>query len=168
MVHCLLTLETQVSEWDRRACATHYTGKTVYSPTHLAGAMAFASRQAAVRRTLAKRFRRLWWQLTDKITRPAEAASSESSGIDEQDGQDLGLDGPNSDDKGAGTDGESNNRMKGDAVLVERAPVQGDDSDVDQEGSGSESSASDMAVRAAEMDELLALQTVSMSQFDDV
>jgi hypothetical protein len=51
---CLRTLAWQARVWDGRAAAAHYTGKLVYSSVHMEGAMAFAARQAAMRRKLAR------------------------------------------------------------------------------------------------------------------
>ncbi|KAF7334322.1 CxC2 domain-containing protein [Mycena sanguinolenta] len=85
MVRCLRTLEWQAKIWDGRAAAEHYNGKVAYAPAHLEGARAYAARQAAVRRTLAARFRRLWWKLTNCIGGESVATSSESSGAEEED-----------------------------------------------------------------------------------
>ncbi|KAF7337265.1 hypothetical protein MSAN_02279000 [Mycena sanguinolenta] len=80
MVRCLRTLEWQAKIWDGRAATEHYNSKVAYAPAHLEGARAYAARQAAVRRTLAARFRWLWWKLTDRIGGESVATSSESSG----------------------------------------------------------------------------------------
>ncbi|KAF7377997.1 CxC2 domain-containing protein [Mycena sanguinolenta] len=170
MVRCLLTLEWQARTWDTRATAAYYTGKTKYGPTHLQGAMAFAARQAALRRTLATRFRRLWWHLSDRIAGPGAPESSASSGVDEQDIE-LGND---------GSDGDEDNTN----VLHEPGALEGrEGAEVDQVGAtdeenhsthdsedeeGSATSAEDAALSRVEMDELLALQTATATQYDEI
>ncbi|KAF8141070.1 hypothetical protein K438DRAFT_1636267 [Mycena galopus ATCC 62051] len=68
MVRCLLSLEWQASFWDAHAMPSHYEGgKNTYDAAHCEGAMAFAARQASLRRKLATRFRRLWCTLTDRV-----------------------------------------------------------------------------------------------------
>ncbi|KAF7367663.1 hypothetical protein MSAN_00830000 [Mycena sanguinolenta] len=130
------------------------------------GALALASRQAAIQRLLAVRFRRMWWQLTDRVAGPEGAVSSESSGVDEHDvGGESNSDSTDSDGSVAGNE----------EGVGEREEVPGDQQDDNNENEengseegSSDSSADDMATRAAEMDELLALQTASISQFDDI
>jgi hypothetical protein len=79
MNRCLRTLAWQAGVWDGRAAAAHYTGKLVYSSVHMEGVMAFAARQAAMRRKLARRFSKLWYPLGVLSKRPEAFESSDSS-----------------------------------------------------------------------------------------
>ncbi|KAF7374458.1 hypothetical protein MSAN_00329900 [Mycena sanguinolenta] len=144
MARCLRTLDWQAKAWEQRASAEHYRGKLVYTGAHLEGAKAFAARQAAVRRTLVLRFRRLWWSLTDSIKRGEEPASSESSGAEEED--DSGKLGAENDAS------ESEEDQDAEGELEPTSAVGG-------EG---------MATRRAEMDELLAIQSTSLGQYDEI
>ncbi|KAF7340633.1 hypothetical protein MSAN_02135200 [Mycena sanguinolenta] len=143
MSRCLRTLEWQAGTWDKKADTAYYCGKLVYTGTHLDGAKAFAARQAAVRRVLAARFRRLWWGLTNRIEPQPEPASSASSGAEEED--DAGALG---DEDGANGSSEEQN----DEGEPERAPP---------------ASREEMAMRRAEMDELLAIQSTALDDYDD-
>ncbi|KAJ7870752.1 hypothetical protein B0H14DRAFT_3439844 [Mycena olivaceomarginata] len=82
MARCLLTLEWQAARWDERAVSTHYNGRIQYSAAHLQGAIALAARQAAVRRRLARCFRRCWWRLSDRVAPPQMGDSGQSSAED--------------------------------------------------------------------------------------
>ncbi|KAJ7903738.1 hypothetical protein B0H14DRAFT_2554983 [Mycena olivaceomarginata] len=149
------TLEWQAGTWDRRAAAAHYSDKIVYEPVHLQGAMVFAAKQAAVRRKLAARFRQLWQHLTDRISGPDKAASSQSSGIDED---------------GIAGGGEETDDEYGHQSASEEEPVAGgsgdvpvardkeeDEEDEEEDGEGRADRDADTDVRRAEMDELLAM-----------
>ncbi|KAF7343820.1 CxC2 domain-containing protein [Mycena sanguinolenta] len=150
MARCLRTLEWQAAVWDKRATEEHYRGKLEYSAVYMEGARAYAARQAAVRRTLAARFRRLWWSLTDRIENQQESESSESSGAEEEDeAGELGdEDGSRGSDRG-GDDAEADGVLEGPSLEAVAA---------------NES----MTMKRAEMDELLAIQSTSLSQYDDV
>jgi hypothetical protein len=154
MVRCLRTLEWQASIWDARAASEHYTGSRVFSSLHLQGAMAFAARQAAVRRKLATRFRRMWWSLTDKIEGPYTAASSESSGIDDNAYSFAGGNGSGSEDDSG--------------VAEEEEEPEEEELALDGEGVDATMSQEEIASRQAAMDELIAIQSASVSQYDDV
>ncbi|KAJ7796028.1 hypothetical protein B0H14DRAFT_2391100 [Mycena olivaceomarginata] len=154
MVRCLRTLEWQASIWDARAASEHYTGSRVFSSLHLQGAMAFAARQAAVRRKLATRFRRMWWSLTDKIEGPYTAASSESSGIDDNAHSFAGGNGSGSEDDSGGAE--------------EEEEPEEEELALDGEGVDATMSQEEIASRQAAMDELIAIQSASVSQYDDV
>ncbi|KAJ7763899.1 hypothetical protein B0H14DRAFT_2633688 [Mycena olivaceomarginata] len=145
---------TRAGVWDRRATAAHYGGKIVSQPVHLQGAMALAAKQAAVRRKLAVRFRRLWRPLTDRISGSDEAASSQSSGVDEdgiasgeEDTEDEYGHEPASEEEPAagGAGGVADGDREGD----------GDVGEEDEEGSADR--AADTDTRRAKMDELLAM-----------
>ncbi|KAJ6448526.1 hypothetical protein C8R45DRAFT_947906 [Mycena sanguinolenta] len=128
MVRCLLTLEWQAALWDQRAVAAHYCGKIPYGESHLQGAIAFTARQAATRRKLGAGFHRLWWPLTGRIEGPHAPASSESSGLDEQDdfgGGGLGDDEGSEDDR----TGSESGRAVGAAERDEDEQVNADDDD---------------------------------------
>jgi hypothetical protein len=152
MVRCLLTLEWQAGVWDRRAAAAHYTGKVVYMPVHLQGAMALAAKQAAVRRKLAARFRRLWRPLTDRISGSDEGASSESSGMDE-DGI-AGGEGDPEDEYRNNSASEDESTGGGSGGMEEDGAGEGDG---EEDGEGSVDREVDTDARRAEMDELLAM-----------
>jgi hypothetical protein len=154
MVRCLRTLEWQASIWDARAASEHYTRSRVFSSLHLQGAMAFAARQAAVRRKLATRFRRMWWSLTDKIEGPYTAASSESSGIDDNAYSFAGGNGSGSEDDSG--------------VAEEEEEPEEEELALDGEGVDATMSQEEIASRQAAMDELIAIQSASVSQYDDV
>ncbi|KAF7377131.1 CxC2 domain-containing protein [Mycena sanguinolenta] len=143
MSRCLRTLEWQAGTWDKKADTAYYCGKLVYTGTHLDGAKAFAARQAAVRRVLAARFRRLWWGLTNRIEPQPEPASSASSEAEEED--DAGALGDEDDANGSSEE-------QNDEGEPERAPP------VSRE---------EMAMRRAEMDELLAIQSTALDDYDD-
>jgi TATA-binding protein-associated factor Taf7 len=135
---------------------------------HLQGATAFAARQAAVWRQLAVCFRHSWWNLSDKVGGAKLPASSDSSGVDERDGT------SGSEDSGDGGGWED------DEVLAQEAAVSGrneprtaEDEGGPEEEEGEEESEGeageeeeDIARRTAKMDELLAIQSTSLSQYD--
>ncbi|KAJ7817032.1 hypothetical protein B0H14DRAFT_2374230 [Mycena olivaceomarginata] len=158
MVRCLRTLEWQAGVWDARAAPGHYQGKIVYLGTHLEGAMAFAARQAALWRTLATRFRQLWWCLTDQILGPEAGASSESSGVDEADAWEGATNEQGNDDHSDGADEEDTAPHQDNPAPDEAAP----------EEMPGEMSTEEETFRRAEMDTLLALQSTSMGQYDDI
>ncbi|KAF7343572.1 CxC2 domain-containing protein [Mycena sanguinolenta] len=151
MARCLLTLEWQAKAWDQRAKASYYCGKIVYCESHLEGAMAFAARQAAVRRKLESGFCRLWWPLTDRIAGPHAPASSESSGVDERD--DFGGGDGFGNEEGSEDGGEESLSEGGHDAAVEEAVIDGSE---------------DEEVRTAEIDELLAVQSLSLAQYDEL
>ncbi|KAF7349558.1 CxC2 domain-containing protein [Mycena sanguinolenta] len=168
----LLQEEMQAKLWDARADAAYYCGKITYRGSHLQGAMAFAARQAATRRKLETGFRRLWRPLTDRIEGPQAPASSESSGIDEQDDYDGGIgrdDEDESEDDGAGPMPE----VEEDAavqVAADRSDGQQDSRKPEEEDVDDEHDLYDTAVRdedviarTAEINELLAVQAISLA-----
>ncbi|KAF8195150.1 hypothetical protein K438DRAFT_1968480 [Mycena galopus ATCC 62051] len=146
MVQCLLTLEWQAGVWDKRAAMEHYRGEIVYGTTHLEGARAFAVRQAWLWRKLGTCFRRSWWTLLSRIAGAEAPASSASSGMDEQDAFD-------------GSDSERASDAGGEAGQVEGEEQCSLKDDLSHE---------EITVRTAEIDELLAIQTISLGQYDDV
>ncbi|KAF7361555.1 CxC2 domain-containing protein [Mycena sanguinolenta] len=174
MVRCLLTLEWQAKLWDQRADTAHYCGKIAYQGVHLQGAMAFAARQATVRRKLAAGFRRLWWPLTDRIKENHAPASSESSGVDEQDGfDDGGLDdGEGSEDDGDGSLSEGERDAGAVATTAERGEDERGNGGVEDDGNNapgnSEAAGEDVVARTEEIDELLAVQSASLEQYDEL
>ncbi|KAJ7784055.1 hypothetical protein B0H14DRAFT_2630667 [Mycena olivaceomarginata] len=112
---CLRTLAWQAGVWDGRAAATHYTGKLVYSSVHMEGAMAFAARQAAMRRKFARRFGKLWYLLGVLSERPEAFESSDSS----EDEADLRFGGNNGGGNGSDSDSDAEEeeaRPEGEAV----------------------------------------------------
>ncbi|KAF7324231.1 CxC2 domain-containing protein [Mycena sanguinolenta] len=151
MVRCLRTLEWQAKVWDGRAAPEHYNGNIAYGPEHLEGARAYAARQAAVRRMLAARFRRLWWKLTNRVASSLEEVSSESSGGEEED-----------DGRGNEEDGSTDEEgvEEGAASLVDKEG--GERAVVNRESRGM--SREEIASKRAEMDELLAIQSASLAQ----
>ncbi|KAF8139162.1 hypothetical protein K438DRAFT_1996294 [Mycena galopus ATCC 62051] len=154
MARCLLLLEWQAAIWDKRATPDHYTSKIVYRAAHLAGATAFAARQASLRRKLANRFRRSWWTLSSRISGADVPPSSASSGMDEEDGfNSNGIDSEHGSDAGEPhLAGEEEGPGEGD----ERGSIEGN------------LSSEEITARTVEMDELLAIQMTSMGQYDDV
>ncbi|KAJ7694277.1 hypothetical protein B0H14DRAFT_3044225 [Mycena olivaceomarginata] len=155
MARCLRSLEWQATVWDGRAMEPHYSGTRTYSPMHRDGAMAFAARQAALRRTLAARFRRMWWSLTDRIEGPQAAASSESSGMDDH-------------ERGGGGNGSSGEEEDTAGSDDGGAASYADPCTADAEGVVAEMSPEDEALRRAQIDELLAIQSTSANQYDDI
>ncbi|KAJ7303090.1 hypothetical protein DFH08DRAFT_977305 [Mycena albidolilacea] len=161
MVRCLRTLEWQAGTWDRRAAAAHYSGKIAYEPVHLQGAMAFAAKQAAVRQKLAARFRQLWQHLTDRISGPDEAASSQSSGIDEdgiagggeETDDDYGHQSASEEEPVAGGSGDV-------PVARDKEEDEEDEEDEEEDGEGRADRDADADVRRAEMDKLLAMHAL--------
>ncbi|KAJ7790897.1 hypothetical protein B0H14DRAFT_2625555 [Mycena olivaceomarginata] len=157
MVRCLLTLEWQAARWDERAVSTHYRGRISYSGPHLQGAMALAARQAAVRRKLACRFRRCWWWLSDRVAQPGAGDSGQSSAEDGD--EDWEEEGPVA---GTVDPGESSARA------TERAE-EGEEEEEEEECAEDEGEgAADTERRQAEMDELLAIQSTSLGQYNEV
>jgi hypothetical protein len=152
MNRCLRTLEWQAGVWDQRATREHYCGRIVYAEAHLQGAMALAARQAAMRRKLASRFRQLWWSAEGSQA----AGSSELSGGEEPD---VAFGG-----HGFGNDSGSDDGDEGDSD-VEPAGSGAGGAGAEMEG---EMSGDELAARRAEMNTLLAIQTTSLSQYDDV
>ncbi|KAJ7788324.1 hypothetical protein B0H14DRAFT_3504322 [Mycena olivaceomarginata] len=142
MVRCLRTLEWQAGMWDARAAPGYYQGKIVYLGTHLKGAMVFVARQAALQRMLATRFRRLWWCLTDQISGPEAGAANEQGNNDDSDGADKEDTAPHQDNPAP------------DEAAPEEMP--------------GEMSTEEEMFRRAEMDALLALQSTSMGQYDNI
>jgi hypothetical protein len=159
MARCLRSLEWQATVWDGRAAEPHYSGKRTYSPMHRDGAMVFAARQAALRRALAARFRRMWWSLTDKIEGPQAAASSESSGIDDHDRSD-----------GSSSSSSSSSSEEEDTAGDDDGEAASDAGPrtAEAEGVVAEMSREERVLRRAEMDELLAIQSASVGQYDDI
>ncbi|KAJ7729882.1 hypothetical protein B0H14DRAFT_3518187 [Mycena olivaceomarginata] len=152
MNRCLRTLEWQAGVWDQRATREHYCGRIVYAEAHLQGAMALAARQAAMRRKLASRFHQLWWSAEGSQA----AGSSESSGGEEPD---VAFGG-----HGFGNDSGSDDGDEGDSD-VEPAGSGAGGAGAEMEG---EMSGDELAARRAEMNTLLAIQTTSLGQYDDV
>jgi hypothetical protein len=163
MNRCLRTLEWQAGVWDQRATREHYCGRIAYAEVHLQGAMALAARQAAMRRKLASRFRQLWWSAEG----PRAAGSSGSSGGEEPDvafgghgfGNDSGSSGSSSSNDG--DEGDSDPEPAGSGAG--EAEAGGADAEMEGEVSGEE-----LAARRAEMNALLAIQTTSLGQYDDI
>ncbi|KAF7377673.1 hypothetical protein MSAN_00190200 [Mycena sanguinolenta] len=141
-----------------------------YGPAHLQGAIAFAARQAALRRKLATRFRRLWWHLSDRVQGPGVPESSASSGADEQDAW-VGDDCSDGDEDSGAPREPAELTGEEDA---EQEQLKGAENLADLEGSSTGDSESeegiedDAAVRMAEIDELLALQVATSSQYDEI
>ncbi|KAJ7306264.1 hypothetical protein DFH08DRAFT_824713 [Mycena albidolilacea] len=159
MARCLRSLEWQATVWDGRAAEPHYSGKRTYSPMHRDGAMVFAARQAALRRALTARFRRMWWSLTDKIEGPQAAASSELSGIDDHDRSD-----------GSSSSSSSSSSEEEDTAGDDDGEAASDAGPrtAEAEGVVAEMSREERVLRRAEMDELLAIQSASVGQYDDI
>ncbi|KAF7373694.1 hypothetical protein MSAN_00580400 [Mycena sanguinolenta] len=170
MVRCLLMLEWQVKLWGQHADTTHYCGQGV----RLQGAMVFAARQATVCQKLATGFRRLWWPLTDRIKEKHTPASSESSGVDEQDGfDDGGLDdGKGSEDDRDGSLSEGEQDAGAVATTAERGEDEQENGGVEDDGDdvpgNSEAAGEDVVVRTEKIDELLAVQSASLEQYDEL
>jgi hypothetical protein len=162
MKRCLLTLEWQATIWDQRAEPGHYTGTIVYSPIHREGAMALAARQAALRRKLANRFRKLWWSLGG-IERPQAASSSESSGNDAG----YGFNGGNGSDAESEAD-EDEPAARESSRRGEVAAEVNAEEESDAEGAEEDVSREETATRRARMDELLAIQSTSIGQYNDM
>ncbi|KAJ7358147.1 hypothetical protein DFH08DRAFT_953333 [Mycena albidolilacea] len=138
-----------------RRDAAHYSGKIVYEPVHLQGAMAFAAKQAVVQRKLATRFRQLWRQLTDRISGPDEGASSQSSGID-KDG--IAGGGEETDDEYGRQSTSEEEPVAGGSGGV---PVASDgEEDEEEDGEGRADRDADTDTRRAEMDKLLAMHAL--------
>ncbi|KAJ7862390.1 hypothetical protein B0H14DRAFT_3444766 [Mycena olivaceomarginata] len=154
MNRCLRTLEWQAGVWDQRATREHYSGKIVYAEAHMQGAMALAARQAAMRRKLASRFRQLWWSAEASRA----AASSKSSGGEEPEevfgGHGFG------NDNGSGDDDEGDS----DAELPDSGGGEAGGAGAETEELGAE----ELVARRAEINALLALQTTSLGQYDDI
>jgi hypothetical protein len=165
MVRCLLTLEWQAVQWDQRATPSHYTGQIVYSATHAQGAMALAARAAAVRRKLASRFRHLWCKVSDRVVGEDGASSSASGG---------GSGSDDTSDEGAWTDEQEEPDPPAPEQPENEARALEGEEGGEQEGDGSngddteEDEGGDVERRRSEMDELLAIRTTSLTQYDDL
>ncbi|KAJ7888055.1 hypothetical protein B0H14DRAFT_3430251 [Mycena olivaceomarginata] len=146
MVQCLRTLEWQAARWDERALSMHYRGQIKYTAPHLQGAIALAAKQAAVRRELACRFRRCWWRLSDRIARPQAGDSGQSGQSSDKDWEDWPF-------TETADPGESSVRA------AERVEEQEEE---EEEEEGAEER------RRVEMDELLAIQTTYIQQYDEI
>ncbi|KAJ7750769.1 hypothetical protein B0H14DRAFT_3513347 [Mycena olivaceomarginata] len=156
MARCLLTLEWQAARWDERAVSTHYNGRIQYSAAHLQGAMALAARQAAVWRRLARRFRRCWWRLSDRVAPPQMGDSGQSSAEDVDGDEDR--------------DGDEDEDEEG-PVAQAVGPGESSAHAAEHEEGGEEeeeAEGEDTERRRAEMDELLAIQNSSLEQYDDI
>jgi hypothetical protein len=103
-------------------------------------------------------FHRLWWCLTDWISGPEAVVSSESSEVDEADAWEGAANEQGNDDNSDGTDEEDAAPCQDNPAPDEAAP---------EEMSG-EMSTEEETVQRAEMDALLALQSTSMGQYDDI
>ncbi|KAJ7354323.1 hypothetical protein DFH08DRAFT_955717 [Mycena albidolilacea] len=140
MAQCLLTLEWQAAQWD-------------------------LPRQATVRRKLAHCFRQMWWRLSERVAQPQRGNSAQSSGEEEWDDDEEGPDaeavGPgNSEEHGMGgedVDGEG----EGGNVDLRESSVRA----VEEEEEGE---AEDAEGHRARMDKLLAIQTTSLQQYDEL
>ncbi|KAJ7707270.1 hypothetical protein B0H14DRAFT_2646846 [Mycena olivaceomarginata] len=172
MRRCLRTLEWQAAVWDGRAAATHYSGKRAFSPTHMEGAMALAARQAALRRRLANRFRKLWQGVASGIERPEPVDSSASS---EEEGDVIFGGGGNGSDAGSDTEDEGLDERseQGEVAQGEDAAQGGNAEQQEEEQEEEEEEEEDLspeeaALRRARMDELLAIQSASITQYDEV
>ncbi|KAJ7821086.1 hypothetical protein B0H14DRAFT_3471768 [Mycena olivaceomarginata] len=150
MVRCLRSLEWQATVWDGRATEPHYSGTRTYSPVHRDGAMVFAARQAALRRTLATLF--------PPDVGEQDAASSESSGIDGHDS-----DGGGGGNSSSGEEEDTASRNDDDGAGSDAGPRT-----AEEEGMAPEMSLEERASRRAEMDELLAIQSTSVGQYNDI
>ncbi|KAF8143040.1 hypothetical protein K438DRAFT_1994322 [Mycena galopus ATCC 62051] len=161
---------------------SHYSGKIAYGNAHQEGAMAFAARQAWVRQRLATRFRRLWCRLSDRIQGPEAAASSESSGAEEQDvAFDEGDSGSSGDEPDAAESvdpaapGQRSTAQDG-AELEEHEHAGGDEEGKDQEDDeeaedgedGQRMSRQEVDSRRAVMDDLLAAQAASLELYNEI
>ncbi|KAJ7825921.1 hypothetical protein B0H14DRAFT_3725728 [Mycena olivaceomarginata] len=141
MVRCLITLKWQAIQWDQCTMPTHYMGQIVYSATHVQGTMALAARQAAGRRKLASRFCCLWCKVSDRVARADGGVSSSESSYSSEQPENQGHT-PEGDEGGD----------------PEEHGSEGDDSEEDNGG--------DVERRRDEMDELLAIRTTSLIQYD--
>jgi hypothetical protein len=154
MNRCLRTLEWQAGVWDQRATREHYSGKIVYTEAHLQGAMALAAQQAAMQRKLVSCFHQLWWSAEASRA----AASSESSGGEEPEevfrGHGFGNDNGSGDDDEGDSDTELPDSGGGE---VGRAGAETE-----------ELGAEELVARRAEINALLALQTTSLGQYDNI
>ncbi|KAJ7862664.1 hypothetical protein B0H14DRAFT_3444602 [Mycena olivaceomarginata] len=148
MVRCLLTLEWQAVQWDQRATPSHYMGQIVYSATHAQGAMALAARAAAVRQKLASRFRHLWCKVSDRVRQYRRRGAW----TDEQEEPDPPAP-EQPENEARALEGEEGGEQEGDGS-------NGDDTEKDEGG--------DVERRRSEMDELLAIRTTSLTQYDNL
>jgi hypothetical protein len=164
MVRCLLTLEWQAVQWDQHATPDHYTGQIAYSATHAQGAMALAARAAAVRRKLASRFHCLWCKVSDRVAGEDGALSSGSGG--DSDSDDSGDEGAWTDEQeepGLPAPEQPENEVR--APEGEEGEPEGDGS---EGGDTEEDDGGDVERRRNEMDELLAIRTTSLTQYDEL
>ncbi|KAJ7837765.1 hypothetical protein B0H14DRAFT_3459903 [Mycena olivaceomarginata] len=157
MVQCLLTLEWQAAHWDERAVSMHYRGRISYSGPHLQGAMALAARQATVQWKLACRFHCCWWWLSDRVVQPEAGDSGQSSAKDGD--EDWEEEGPV-----AGTVDPG----KSSACAAEHAEEGEEEEEEEERAEDEGEGAADAKRRQAEMDELLAIQSTSLGQYDEV
>ncbi|KAJ7729886.1 hypothetical protein B0H14DRAFT_3518191 [Mycena olivaceomarginata] len=151
-------------QWDQRATPDHYTGQIAYSATHAQGAMALAARAAAVRRKLASRFRRLWCKVSDRVAGEDGASSSGSGG--DSDSDDSG-------DEGAWTDEQEEPGLPAPEQPENEARTpEGEEGEPEGDGSEGgdteEDDGGDVERRRNEMDELLAIRTTSLTQYDEL
>ncbi|KAF8208554.1 hypothetical protein K438DRAFT_1961156 [Mycena galopus ATCC 62051] len=156
MVRCLLTLEWQATRWSERAAESHYRSSIVYGAQHREGAMVFAVRQATLRRRLANRFRHLWAPLSDRIQEREGTASSASSGVDME-----------HETFGGAAEGS------GDEVSVDEGGGASRGGEQEEERGeppeeGKDLSSEEVEMRRAEMDTLLAVQSNSLSKYDEI
>ncbi|KAF7375073.1 CxC2 domain-containing protein [Mycena sanguinolenta] len=147
MVRCLRTLEWQAKLWDQRATPAHYTGKVAYAPTHLVAT-----------------------ELLGLGCRPRSA----SSGIEDQD-----IEADSSSDGGGGDgaddlnvvageeDGEDDEVAHADGTMIP-CPDDPEEATDSEEEEGRPVSREAVAERMAEMDELLAIQSASTTQYDGI
>ncbi|KAJ7669056.1 hypothetical protein B0H14DRAFT_3538816 [Mycena olivaceomarginata] len=158
--------ETRLLQEENGAVSAH--ARIQYSAVHLHGAMALAARQAAVRRKLAHRFRRMWWRLSDRVAQPQRGSSAQSSDEEEWDDDDEGPDAEavepgNSEEHGVGGEDGGWGGGRG-AMLDLRESSRGAAEEEEEE----EGKAEDAEGHRARMDELLAIQTTSLQQYDEL
>jgi hypothetical protein len=124
--------------------------------------MALAAQQAALRRKLANCFRKLWW-LLGGIERLQATSSSESSRNEAGYGFNSG--------SGSDTESEADEDEPAARELRKQGEVAaevGAEEESDTEGAKEDMSQEETATRRARMDELLAIQSTSIGQYDDM
>ncbi|KAJ7701736.1 hypothetical protein B0H14DRAFT_3527423 [Mycena olivaceomarginata] len=141
---------TRVRRWREELLLQEEMARCLRTLEWQGGTMAFAARQAALRRKLANRFRRQWWELTDAFQGPQAADSSESSGGEEP-------------DAGSGLGNDDSDDDEGDSEVEPAAPA----ADGERE-EGKAEEGDELAARRVEMNALLAIQSTSLSQYDEV
>ncbi|KAJ7771430.1 hypothetical protein B0H14DRAFT_2632395 [Mycena olivaceomarginata] len=155
MVRCLTTLEWQAVQWDQRTTPTHYTGQIVYGRP-----LGDGSWRAAFA-VCGARFQ------TESHGQTGGVSSSESS----YSGGDSSSD--DSDDEGGSMDeqGEPGPHTPEQPENQGHAP-EGDKGDPEEHGSegndSEEDDGGDVERRRDEMDELLAIRTASLIQYDEL